>query len=249
MNPFSALWQNALLPFAVSVLTGLSSGVSHIGPLSALGSFGVGVIVLTVIVRTLLLPLAWLAKRWKGRRAVVLGLLVSVIQYPFMLALYYAVRSVATKSAGLDFHFLWVSDVTQSPYDVCCLVMQNGQAVTDSAGNTVHSAMTSGLLSHPAAALLPVIAVVLSIATGLLQIGKKKASMSKQQRRQRTVSQQLTVIGTIPIILIGLVVAQAVALYWITQTVYGVAQNALFRRMARPRQPSPGVVPAAAVPA
>ena len=243
MNPFTLL----ATPFQW-VLEHLTTAFTQIGPLDAMGAFGVAVIVLTIAIRTVLFPVfGWqlrtsrriqseqrrvapqlqeLRKKYKGQPqklsaemnkvyrehgispfSGLTGCIPALVQMPVLIGLYYSI-SQATKNLHSGKGFLWISDVSQSAQHTCC-----------ADGNWGH------LLLHPAVLILPLMAGLLTFAQTRMMSQPPRPDMSDQERSMQAVTKQMSFIFPVMIFVIGLLFPQGLAIYWVTGSLFMVAQQ------------------------
>jgi YidC/Oxa1 family membrane protein insertase len=237
------------------VLEQLTSAFSHLGPLATIGPFGVAVIVLTIAIRALLFPVfGWqlrtsrriqseqrkvapqlqeLRKKYKGQPqklsaemnkvyrehgispfSGLTGCIPALVQMPVLIGLYQAIRAASTSHLLSDEHinkgFLWIQDVSKSAQDY---VMVNGQA------------NWGQLFVHPALLILPLVAGLLTFAQSRMMMPPPRPDMSDQERTMANVTKQMSFLFPVMIFFFGLFFPQGLAIYWVTGSIFMVAQQ------------------------
>ena len=253
MNPF-IIFTFLANPFQW-VLEQLTSVFSHLGALATIGPFGVAVIVLTIAIRALLFPVfGWqlrtsrriqseqrkvapqlqeLRKKYKGQPqklsaemnkvyrehgispfSGLTGCIPALVQMPVLIGLYQAIRAASTSHLLGDEHinkgFLWIQDVSKSAQDY---VMVNGQA------------NWGQLFVHPTLLILPLVAGLLTFAQSRMMMPPPRPDMSDQERTMANVTKQMSFLFPVMIFFFGLFFPQGLAIYWVTGSVFMVAQQ------------------------
>jgi YidC/Oxa1 family membrane protein insertase len=244
MNPFAFLAN----PFQW-ILEELTKLFSSVGPIASIGAFGVAVIVLTIAIRAVLFPVfGWqlrtsrriqseqrrvapqlqeLRKKYKGQPqklsaemnkvyrehgispfSGLTGCIPALVQMPVLIGLYYSISNATKHLNPMDKGFLWISDVSQSAQHTCC-----------ADGNWSH------LLLHPAVLILPLVAGLLTFAQTRMMSQPPRADMSDQERSMMAVTKQMSFIFPVIIFVIGLLFPQGLAIYWVTGSLFMVAQQ------------------------
>jgi YidC/Oxa1 family membrane protein insertase len=232
------------------VLQELVKVFTSIGPLKAIGAFGLSVIVLTIGIRAVLFPIfGWqlrtsrriqaeqrlvapqlqeLRKKYKKEPqrlsqemnalykehgispfSSLTGCIPALVQMPVLIGLYQSIRSVTNTLPSTDRGFLWISDVTQSAQHACC-TGSNGLA---------------GLLSHPALLILPLLAGAFTFAQSRMMMPPSRPDMTDQERSMQGVTKQMSFIFPVMIFVFSFLFPQGLAIYWVTGTMFMVAQQ------------------------
>lgn len=232
------------------VLQELVKVFTQVGPLKAVGAFGLAVIVLTIGIRAVLFPIfGWqlrtsrriqaeqrlvapqlqeLRKKYKKEPqrlsqemnalykehgispfSSLTGCIPALVQMPVLIGLYQSIRTVtATLGAG-DKGFLWISDLTKSAQQACCT------------GNTG----LAGLLTHPALLILPLLAGAFTFAQSRMMMPPTRPDMTDQERSMQGVTRQMSFIFPVMIFVFSFLFPQGLAIYWVTGTMFMVAQQ------------------------
>jgi YidC/Oxa1 family membrane protein insertase len=243
VNPFAFL----ATPFQW-VLEELTKAFSSVAPLATIGAFGLAVIVLTIAIRAVLFPVfGWqlrtsrriqseqrkvapqlqeLRKKYKGQPqklsaemnkvyrehgispfSGLTGCIPALVQMPVLIGLYVSINN-ATKNLNEGKGFLWITDVSKSAQKTCC-----------PDGNWGH------LLLHPALLILPLVAGLLTFAQTRMMAQPPRPDMSDQERSMMSVTKQISFIFPVMIFVIGLLFPQGLAIYWVTGSLFMVAQQ------------------------
>ena len=249
-NPLS-IFTILQVPF-IWVLDELVKVFTAVGPLKAIGAFGLGVMVLTIAIRAVLFPIfGWqlrtsrriqaeqrlvapqlqeLRKKYKKEPqrlsqemnalykehgispfSSLTGCIPALVQMPVLIGLYQAIRHFTQPHilAASDKGFLWISDVTQSAQQSCC-TGSNGLA---------------GLLTHPALLILPILAGAFTFAQSRMMMPPSRPDMTDQERSMQGVTKQMSFIFPVMIFVFSFLFPQGLAIYWVTGTMFMVAQQ------------------------
>jgi YidC/Oxa1 family membrane protein insertase len=248
-NPLS-IFSILAVPFGY-VLQELTKAFASLGPLKAIGPFGLGVIVLTVAIRAVLFPvfgwqlrtsrriqaeqrlvapqLAELRKKYKKEPqklsqemnalykehgispfSSLTGCIPALVQMPVLIGLYTAIRTVTSNLSPGDKGFLWISDVTKSAQEACCAA-KGGSLL--------------GVFEHPALLILPLLAGAFTFAQSRMMMPPTRADMSDQERSMQNVTKQMSFIFPVMIFVFSFLFPQGLAIYWVTGTMFMVAQQ------------------------
>jgi len=83
------------------------------------------------------------------------------------------------------------------------------------------------LLAHPALLVLPVLAAALTFAQSRMMMPPLRPDMTDQERSMANITKQMSFIFPVVILLFSLNFAQGLALYWVTGTLFMVVQQYL----------------------
>jgi YidC/Oxa1 family membrane protein insertase len=227
----------------------LTTAFLAVGPLKAIGAYGLGVIVLTIIIRAVLFPIfGWqlrtsrriqaeqrlvapqlqeLRKKYKKEPqrlsqemnalykehgispfSSLTGCIPALVQMPVLIGLYTSIRNGASGLNSSDRGFLWISDVTQSAQHACC---QNGNYLN--------------ALGHPALLILPLLAGLFTFAQSRMMMPPSRPDMTDQERSMQGVTKQMSYIFPVMIFVFSFLFPQGLAIYWVTGTMFMVAQQ------------------------
>jgi YidC/Oxa1 family membrane protein insertase len=227
----------------------LTKAFLAVGPLKAIGAYGLGVIVLTIIIRAVLFPifgwqlrtsrriqaeqrlvapqLAELRKKYKKEPqrlsqemnalykehgispfSSLTGCIPALVQMPVLIGLYTSIRNGASGLNGTDKGFLWISDVTQSAQHACC-----------ASGNYLSA------LAHPALLILPLLAGAFTFAQSRMMMPPTRPDMTDQERSMQGITKQMSFIFPVMIFVFSFLFPQGLAIYWVTGTMFMVAQQ------------------------
>jgi YidC/Oxa1 family membrane protein insertase len=247
-NPLS-IFSLLQYPFAW-VLQQLVTVFTHVGPLKAIGAFGLAVIVLTIGIRAVLFPIfGWqlrtsrriqaeqrlvapqlqeLRKKYKKEPqrlsqemnalykehgispfSSLTGCIPALVQMPVLIGLYQSIRSVTSTLGAGDKGFLWIPDLTKSAQQACCT------------GNTG----LAGVLTHPALLILPLLAGAFTFAQSRMMMPPSRPDMTDQERSMQGVTKQMSFIFPVMIFVFSFLFPQGLAIYWVTGTMFMVAQQ------------------------
>jgi YidC/Oxa1 family membrane protein insertase len=222
-----------------------------VAPLATIGAFGLAVIVLTIAIRAVLFPVfGWqlrtsrriqseqrkvapqlqeLRKKYKGQPqklsaemnkvyrehgispfSGLTGCIPALVQMPVLIGLYVSINNATRQLSAMHISkgFLWITDVSQSAQKTCC-----------PDGNWGH------LLLHPALLILPLVAGLLTFAQTRMMAQPPRPDMSDQERSMMSVTKQISFIFPVMILVIGLLFPQGLAIYWVTGSLFMVAQQ------------------------
>src|SRR6202521_1077112 len=246
-NPLS-IFSILATPFGW-VLQELTKAFTSVGPLKAIGPFGLGVIVLTVAIRAVLFPVfGWqlrtsrriqaeqrlvapqlqeLRKKYKKEPqklsqemnalykehgispfSSLTGCIPALVQMPVLIGLYTAIRTVTSHLSSDDKGFLWISDVTKTAQEACC------------AGGP----LWGGLGPLPLL-ILPLLAGAFTFAQSRMMMPPTRPDMSDQERSMQNVTKQMSFIFPVMIFVFSFLFPQGLAIYWVTGTMFMVAQQ------------------------
>ncbi len=233
------------------VLQQLTIAFASVSPLKAIGAFGLSVIVLTVAIRAVLFPVfGWqlrtsrriqaeqrlvapqlqeLRKKYKKEPqrlsqemnalykehgispfSSLTGCIPALVQMPVLIGLYTSIRTVTGTLHAGDKGFLWITDVTKSAQEACCAAKSVG---------------LTGLLSHPALLILPILAGAFTFAQSRMMMPPTRPDMSDQERSMQNVTKQMSYIFPVMIFVFSFLFPQGLAIYWVTGTMFMVAQQ------------------------
>jgi YidC/Oxa1 family membrane protein insertase len=248
-NPLS-IFSILAVPFGWA-LQELTKAFASVGPLKAIGPFGLGVIVLTVAIRAVLFPVfGWqlrtsrriqaeqrlvapqlqeLRKKYKKEPqklsqemnalykehgispfSSLTGCIPALVQMPVLIGLYTAIRTVTSGLSSGDKGFLWISDVTKSAQEACCAA-KGGSLL--------------GVFEHPALLILPLLAGAFTFAQSRMMMPPTRPDMSDQERSMQNVTRQMSFIFPVMIFVFSFLFPQGLAIYWVTGTMFMVAQQ------------------------
>ncbi|MGA7989482.1 MAG: YidC/Oxa1 family membrane protein insertase [Candidatus Dormiibacterota bacterium] len=228
-----------------------------VGPLKAIGAFGLAVMTLTIVIRGLLFPVfGWqlrtsrriqaeqrlvapqlqeLRKKYKKEPqrlsqemnalykehgispfSSLTGCIPALVQMPVLIGLYQAIRAFTNTTPGHgvippgNSGFLWISNVTQTAQEACCTAAHNGFA---------------GLLSQPQLLILPLLAGIFTFAQSRMMMPQSRPDMTDQERSMQGVTKQMSLIFPVMIFAFSFLFPQGLAIYWVTGTMFMVAQQ------------------------
>jgi YidC/Oxa1 family membrane protein insertase len=227
----------------------LTVAFSAVGPLKAIGAFGLSVIVVTIVIRAVLFPVfGWqlrtsrriqaeqrlvapqlqeLRKKYKKEPqrlsqemnalykehgispfSSLTGCIPALVQMPVLIGLYTSVRTAASALNAGDRGFLWIGDVSKSAQQACC------------ANNNL-----AGALGHPQLLILPLLAGLFTFAQSRMMMPPTRPDMSDQERSMQNVTRQMSFIFPVMIFVFSFLFPQGLAIYWVTGTMFMVAQQ------------------------
>jgi YidC/Oxa1 family membrane protein insertase len=149
------------------------------------------------------------------------GCIPALVQMPVLIGLYQAIRAASTSHLfeGVSKHFLWIGDASLSAQQACCQLNASGQFDTSVPANW------SGLFTHPAVLILPLVAGILTFAQSRMMMPPPRPDMSDQERTMANVTKQMSFLFPVMIFFFGLFFPQGLAIYWVTGSVFMVAQQ------------------------
>jgi YidC/Oxa1 family membrane protein insertase len=250
-NPLS-IFSILQYPFAW-VLRELVSVFTHVGPLSAIGAFGLAVICLTIGIRAVLFPVFGWQLRTSRRIQAEQRLVAPQLQElrkkykkePQRLS---QEMNALYKEHGISpFSSLTgcIPALVQMP--VLIGLYQSIKAVTTTLAKTdrhflwipdvtqsAQSACCSlpashaglaGLLTQPQLLILPIIAGAFTFAQSRMMMPPSRPDMSDQERSMQGVTKQMSFIFPVMIFIFSFLFPQGLAIYWATGTMFMVAQQ------------------------
>jgi len=236
------------------VLQNLDKFFYTVGPLNAIGAFGLGVIVLTICIRAILFPVfGWqlrtsrriqaeqrlvapqlqeLRKKYKKEPqrlsqemnalykehgispfSSLTGCIPALVQMPVLIGLYQSIRAFTGSGSGHIYGnhgFLWITDVTRSAQEACC----------GTKGSTLLN-----VFDHPALLILPILAGAFTFAQSRMMMPPLRPDMSDQERSMQNVTKQMSFLFPVMIFAFSFLFPQGLAIYWVTGTMFMVAQQ------------------------
>jgi YidC/Oxa1 family membrane protein insertase len=149
------------------------------------------------------------------------GCIPALVQMPVLIGLYQAIRAASTSHllTNADKGFLWINDVSLSAQQACCQLNASGKYDVSVAANW------SGLFTHPAVLILPLIAGLLTFAQSRMMMPPPRPDMSDQERTMANVTKQMSFLFPVMIFFFGLFFPQGLAIYWVTGSLFMVAQQ------------------------
>ena len=236
------------------VLQHLDDFFASVGPLNTIGAFGLGVMVLTIGIRAILFPVfGWqlrtsrriqaeqrlvapqlqeLRKKYKKEPqrlsqemnalykehgispfSSLTGCIPALVQMPVLIGLYQSIRAFTNGGTGKiagNVRFLWITDVRQSAQEACCAVK----------GSTLLN-----VFDHPALLILPILAGAFTFAQSRMMMPPLRPDMSDQERSMQNVTKQMSFIFPVMIFAFSFLFPQGLAIYWVTGTMFMVAQQ------------------------
>ncbi len=237
-------------PFAW-VLQELVNVFTQVGPLKTIGAFGLAVVVLTIGIRAVLFPIfGWqlrtsrriqaeqrlvapqlqeLRKKYKKEPqrlsqemnalykehgispfSSLTGCIPALVQMPVLIGLYQSIRSVTSTLQAGDKGFLWIDNLTQSAQQACC---------------SAKGATLVSVLGHPALLILPLLAGAFTFAQSRMMMPPSRPDMTDQERSMQGVTKQMSFIFPVMIFVFSFLFPQGLAIYWVTGTMFMVAQQ------------------------
>jgi YidC/Oxa1 family membrane protein insertase len=236
------------------VLQQLVNFFHTVGPLNSIGAFGLAVMVLTIGIRAVLFPVfQWqlrtsrkiqaeqrlvapqlqeLRKKYKKEPqrlsqemnalykehgispfSSLTGCIPALVQMPVLIGLYQSIRAFTGSGTGLipagSKGFLWIADVTKSAQEACC--------------NAPHG--LAGLLGQPQLLILPILAGAFTFAQSRMMMPPSRPDMSDQERSMQGVTKQMSLIFPVMIFAFSFLFPEGLAIYWVTGTMFMVAQQ------------------------
>jgi YidC/Oxa1 family membrane protein insertase len=247
-NPLS-IFSILQYPFAW-VLRELVSVFTHVGPLSAIGAFGIAVVCLTIGIRAVLFPVFGWQLRTSRRIQAEQRLVAPQLQElrkkykkePQRLS---QEMNALYKEHGISpFSSLTgcIPALVQMP--VLIGLYQSIRAVTGTLANADkhflwipdvtqsaqaaccngHSGL-AGLLTQPQLLILPIIAGAFTFAQSRMMMPPPRPDMSDQERSMAGVTKQMSFIFPVMIFIFSFLFPQGLAIYWATGTMFMVAQQ------------------------
>ena len=168
---------------------------------------------------------------WRGWLAWGLRLVPVVVQYGVFVALYYAIRDEGRRVPTSDRALAGIADISRSAFDVCCTTSPAGQ-------RTVHGHFLHGVLEHPGAFGLPLLAAALALISLWRTLPSPRTAQSSIERHTRRARRHASLLLPIGVLLTAAVLPLAVGLVWIVLESMNlvapwVAENVAGRRARR----------------
>jgi YidC/Oxa1 family membrane protein insertase len=143
------------------------------------------------------------------------GCIPALVQMPVLIGLYQSIRAFTNTTAGHGVippgngGFLWIGNVTQTAQEACC-AGHNGLA---------------GLLGQPQLLILPILAGAFTFAQSRMMMPQSRPDMTDQERSMQGVTKQMSLIFPVMIFAFSFLFPQGLAIYWVTGTMFMVAQQ------------------------
>lgn len=229
------------------LLKWLTQGFNAVAPLSAIGAFGLAVIIVTILIRAVLFPIFNWQLRTSRRiqaeqRRVAPQISALRKKYKGEPQKLSAEMNKVYKEHGIS-PFSTLSGCIPALVQLPVLIgLYN--AIRNATGTltTLHiskhflwiddvsqSAAPNGnwnhVLRHPAYLILPVLAAVFTFAQSRMMMQPHRADMSDQERSAAAITKQMTLIFPVMIVIFGMLFPQGLAIYWVTGTMVMVLQQ------------------------
>ena len=242
MNIFTALaW-----PF-LQLLQFLTTTFAAVGPLKAIGAFGLAVIVVTLLIRAVLFPVFhWqlrLQRKIQNEQRMVAPQLQELRKKykkePQKLSaemnkLYreHGISPFSSLSGCLPALVqmpvligLYTAIRTVTNSHLLATAGKGFLWIPDLSQSAVTNGNWSGLLTHAEFLILPLIAAAFTFAQSRMMMPPPRPDMSDQERSMANVSKQMSLIFPVMIFIFRLILPQGLAIYWATGTAFMVLQQ------------------------
>jgi YidC/Oxa1 family membrane protein insertase len=229
------------------VLEQLTNAFSAVSVLSAIGSFGLAVIVLTIAIRGVLFPVfAWqlkntrriqaeqrrigpqlqeLRKKYKGQPQK-LSAEMNKLYHEHGISPFSGLSGCLPLLVQMPVLIGLYNAIRQATQHI-----ENAHKgflwISDLSKSAVNNGKFDQILSHPAFLILPAAAAVLTFAQSRMMMPPLRPDMSDQERSMANISKQMSVFFPLMIAFFGLTFPQGLALYWVTGTIFMVVQQYL----------------------
>ena len=247
-NPLS-IFSILQVPFSW-VLRELVIGFTHVGPLSAIGAFGLAVIVLTLGIRAVLFPVFGWQLRTSRRIQAEQRLVAPQLQElrkkykkepqrlsQEMNALYkeHGISPFSSLTGCIPalvqmpvliglYQAIRSVTTTLAAADKHFLWIPDVTQSAQAACCTGHNGL-AGLLGQPQLLILPLIAGAFTFAQSRMMMPPSRPDMSDQERSMQGVTKQMSFIFPVMIFVFSFLFPQGLAIYWATGTMFMVAQQ------------------------
>ena len=245
-NPLS-IFGILQVPFSW-VLRELVLAFSHVGPLSAIGAFGIAVVVLTLGIRAVLFPVFGWQLRTSRRIQAEQRLVAPQLQElrkkykkepqrlsQEMNALYkeHGISPFSSLTGCIPalvqmpvliglYQSIRTVTGTLAAADKHFLWIHD---VTQTAQQACCTHGLGGLLTQPQLLILPIIAGAFTFAQSRMMMPPSRPDMSDQERSMQGVTKQMSFIFPVMIFIFSFLFPQGLAIYWATGTIFMVAQQ------------------------
>ncbi len=247
MNPL-VIFTFLSTPFSW-LLEQMTKVFNGVGPLSAIGAFGIAVIVLTIIIRAALFPVFSWQLRTSRRIQAEQRLIAPQLQElrkkykkePQKLS---AEMNKLYREHGISpFSGLTgcLPAIVQMPVLIGLYTAIRSVTGTLAQQHLSRSFLWIGdvsqsahdviggnwgqLLTHPTLLILPLIAGAFTFAQSRMMMPPPRPDLTDQERSMQNVSRQMSFLFPVMIFIFGLLLPQGLAIYWVTGTVFMVLQQ------------------------
>lgn len=229
------------------VLEGLTKAFNDVGPLQAIGAFGLAVIITTIAIRAVLFPIFnWQLRTSRRIQAeqrkvapYINELRKKYKREPQKLS---AEMNKVYREHGIS-PFSGLTGCLPALVQMPVLIglynaIRNATGTLTQTGISKHflwiddvsqSAAPNGNWSHvlqnPAYLVLPLLAAIFTFAQSRMMMQPTRADMTDQERSMQSVSKQMTLLFPVMIFIFGLLFPQGLAIYWVTGTMFMVLQQ------------------------
>jgi len=230
------------------LLEQLTSAFASIDILKTIGAFGLAVVVLTLLIRTVLFPVFHWQLRTQRRIQNEQRLVAPQIQElrkkyrkePQKLS---AEMNKVYREHGISpFSSLTgcLPALVQMPVLIglytairsvagnASLLRTSGRGflwVSDVTQSAVNNGNWAGVLSHPLYLILPLIAGIFTFAQSRIMMPPPRPDMTDQERSMANMSRQMSFLFPVMVMIFGLILPQGLAIYWATGTIFMVVQQ------------------------
>jgi len=236
-----------LAPPLEQLLKWLTQGFNAVAPLSAIGAFGLAVIITTILIRAVLFPIFNWQLRTSRRiqaeqRRVAPQISALRKKYKGEPQKLSAEMNKVYKEHGIS-PFSTLSGCIPALVQLPVLIglynaIRNATGTLTQLHISKHflwiddlsqSAAPNGnwnhVLTHPSYLVLPLLAAVFTFAQSRMMMQPQRADMSDQERSAAAITKQMTLIFPVMIVIFGMLFPQGLAIYWVTGTMVMVLQQ------------------------
>jgi len=245
VNPL-AIFSVLAAPFQW-LLEHMTQTFNQTGPLTAVGAFGVAVIVLTVIIRAVLFPvfnwqlrtsrriqreqrmiapqLAELRKKYK-KEPQKLSAEMNKLYREHGISPFSGLTGCLPALVQMPVLIGLYNAIRQATQH---LVAQHVPVhflwIPDVSKSVLVNGNVAGIAANPGGLILPIIAAAATFAQSRMMMPPPRPDLTDQERSMQNVSRQMSVLFPIMIFIFGLVLPQGLAIYWVTGTLFMVLQQ------------------------
>ena len=251
MNPFApigwlftAIYTTLATPIEWA-LTHLTKSFENVGMISKIGSFGLAIIVVTLVIRALLFPLfTWqlktqrrvqaeqrllapqmkeLRRKYKGDGQKLQAEMMKLYKEHNIspLAQFAGCLPLLVQLPILGGLYNGIRQATRDvPHAGFLWIGDLSQSAKDVAGGQL-----GAVLGHPDALVIPVLAAAATFVQSKIMMQPPREDMSDQERQAYQVGKNMMFFAPVMVLMMGLFFPQGIGIYWLTQSLVMVVQE------------------------
>jgi YidC/Oxa1 family membrane protein insertase len=228
------------------LLKWLTTGLNDVPPLHAIGSFGLAVIITTILIRAVLFPVfSWqlrtsrriqaeqrkvapqiseLRKKYK-REPQKLSAEMNKVYREHGISPFSGLTGCVPALVQLPVLIGLYNAIRNATSSLGAGVGKGFLWIDDVSQSAAPNGNWSHVPTHPAYLILPLLAAAFTFAQSRMMMQPQRADMTDQERSMAAVTKQMTLLFPVMIFIFGLLFPQGLALYWVTGTMFMVFQQ------------------------